>query len=79
MRCAMTVSSELPSPCRRAPTQRLTPRRAPENLSNVSFVQADAQTYRFPPARFDSAMNGHFGTGIKYGAHIRAARAGRPG
>jgi ubiquinone/menaquinone biosynthesis C-methylase UbiE len=32
-----------------------------EGLRNVSFVQADAQTHRFPPARFDLAIS-LFGT-----------------
>jgi SAM-dependent methyltransferase len=46
------------SAARLARTRRLA--RA-EDLRNVSFVQADAQTHRFPPARFDLAIS-RFGT-----------------
>ncbi|BBY66743.1 class I SAM-dependent methyltransferase [Mycolicibacterium helvum] len=57
-----------------------TTRAAAEALSNVSFVQADAQVYDFGESRFDTAVSRH-GTmffGIPTKAFSNIARALRP-
>jgi SAM-dependent methyltransferase len=52
-----------------------------EGLRNIGFVQADAQTHRFPPERFDLAIS-RFGTMFfadPVAAFINIGRALRPG
>ena len=52
-----------------------------EGLRNISFVQADAQTHRFPPGRFDLAIS-RFGTMFfadPVAAFTNIGRALRPG
>jgi SAM-dependent methyltransferase len=52
-----------------------------EGLRNIGFVQADAQTYRFRPGRFDLAIS-RFGTMFfadPVAAFINIGRALRPG